>query len=243
MKTILETHKLSKHFDSLVAIDALDFTLKESERRALIGPNGAGKTTFINLICGVLKPSSGKIFFQGEDLTNLAPHEVARLGIARTFQIVSLFPQLTAYESLLAAVQRGGSWLRRSARLERCVQELIELIHLQEKARYKACELSHGEQKRLEIGITLGTQPKLLLLDEPTAGLDTAESRRIIELIKSLKDMSILVVEHDINVVVELADSITVLHRGRIIAEGTPEQIAKNKDVQEVYLQGRNARA
>ncbi len=236
MWKILETQKLSKRFDSLVAIDALDFALEENECRALIGPNGAGKTTLINLICGVLKPSGGKIFFCGEDLTRLAPYEIAQLGIVRTFQIVSLFPELTVYESVLAAVQRGGSWLRRSAPIEQRTQELLEITHLKEKAGYKTGELSHGEQKRLEIGIALGTQPKLLLLDEPTAGLDAAESRRIIELIKNLKDITIVVVEHDMSVVIELADSIAVLHRGRIVAEGTPEQIAKNKGLQEIYL-------
>jgi len=241
MEKILETRKLSKSFNSLIAIDALDFTLEKNERRALIGPNGAGKTTLINLICGVLKPSDGKILFQGKDLTQLAPHEIARLGIARTFQIVSLFPELTVYESLRAAVQRGGSWLRRSAPIEKRTQELLEFVDLQEKANYKACELSHGEQKLLEIGIALGVQPKLLLLDEPTAGLDAIESRRITQLIKNLKDMSMLIVEHDISVIVELVDSITVLHRGQILAEGTPEQISKNKSVQEIYLRGQNA--
>jgi branched-chain amino acid transport system ATP-binding protein len=234
---ILQIKGLKKSFDGFVALRGVDLTLKEGEIKAIIGPNGAGKTTLLNLITGELQPTEGKIIFKGKDITGQKAHLIALLGIAKTFQIVSLFSELSASENIMGAVQarKGLLRLRYPPYVVEKTQEIIDVIGLREPERL-AGELSYGEQKLLEIGIALACEPKLLLLDEPTAGLSKKAADEIIEVIKKLQDKSIIIVEHDMDVVEELTDSVVVLHQGRVIAESTPQQVRENPTVQEVYL-------
>jgi branched-chain amino acid transport system ATP-binding protein len=236
-KMILQIKGLKKSFDGFVALRGVDLTLKEGEIKAIIGPNGAGKTTLLNLITGELQPTEGKIIFKGKDITGQKAHLIALLGIAKTFQIVSLFSELSASENIMGAVQarKGLLRLRYPPYVVEKTQEIIDVIGLREPERL-AGELSYGEQKLLEIGIALACEPKLLLLDEPTAGLSKKAADEIIEVIKKLQDKSIIIVEHDMDVVEELTDSVVVLHQGRVIAESTPQQVRENPTVQEVYL-------
>ncbi|MBI3459911.1 ABC transporter ATP-binding protein [Candidatus Acetothermia bacterium] len=234
--TLLETKELTKNFGSLRAIDRLNFLLASGETRAVIGPNGAGKTTLINLLMGELSPDAGEIFFERRRISRLSSHRVARRGIARTFQIVNLFPNLTVEENIRAAAQVSQSWLRWSRSARQITERVLTQVRLRDKSEQRARELSHGDQRLLEIGIALAQEPKLLLLDEPTAGLSPVETQAMIELIGQLEKMAILIVEHDMNVVLALADKITVLHRGQILAEGLPAEIQANAQVQEVYL-------
>jgi branched-chain amino acid transport system ATP-binding protein len=237
--TLLETRALTKDFHSVRAIDHLNFSLDQGETRAVIGPNGAGKTTLLNLLTSELRPSSGEIFFEGQKISRLAPHEISCRGIARTFQIVNLFPNLTTSENIFAAAQRGRSWFRPSSLAWEITRRVLTQVRLADQTLQRAKALSHGDQRLLEIGVALAQEPKLLLLDEPTAGLSSVETQTMIELIRQLKgQMTILIVEHDMDVVLALADQITVLHRGRTLAEGSPVEITANAQVQEVYLRG-----
>ena len=236
--SLLETKELTKNFGSLRAIDRLNFRLESGETRAVIGPNGAGKTTLINLLAGELSPSKGEIYFEGILISKLSVHRVARLGISRTFQIVNLFPNLTVEENIRAATQVSRPWLRWSRSAQQTTERVLTQVGLRGKSEQRVRELSHGDQRLLEIGIALAQEPKLLLLDEPTAGLSPVETQAMIELIGQLEKMAILIVEHDMNVVLALADKITVLHRGQILAEGLPAEVQANAQVQEVYLRG-----
>jgi branched-chain amino acid transport system ATP-binding protein len=234
--TLLETNNLTKDFSGLRAIDRLNFSLDAGEIRAVIGPNGAGKTTLIHLLTGELRASSGEIFWGTEKISGLAIHQIARKGIARTFQIVNLFPHLTVEENIRAAAQVGHGWLRHSVDARTLARQVLAQSRLDDKFRLLAKELSHGDQRLLEIGVALAQRPQLLLLDEPTAGLSPVETRTTTELIRQLKNVTILMVEHDMEVVLALAHKITVLHRGRVLAEGRPAEIQANAQVQEVYL-------
>lgn len=240
---LLETRGLTKRFDGFTAVDGVSLSVYPREVRALIGPNGAGKTTFFDLISGRFPPTSGEIFFKGRDITGLPPDRVARQGIGRAFQISSLFPSLTALENVQAAVQVRRSRLspyQRLSRLEPLWEEagsILKEVGLADKGPLRSSELSHGDQKLLDIGISLGEDPELLLLDEPTAGLSPGETRRTVETIESLAERrTLVIVEHDMKVVMTLARKITVLHQGKVIAEGPPEDIRRDERVRQVYL-------
>ncbi len=240
---VLETRGLTRRFGGLVALDCVDFTMRAGELRAIIGPNGAGKTTFFNLVRGRLVPTGGDIYFRGQRITGVSPHAASHLGIASTLQITSVFANLTVWENVLAAAQsrkRFGQLLSPFARFadrEARAEEVLALVGLLDRAGEPANNLSHGEQRLLEIGIALATDPLLLLLDEPTAGMGGQETQLTVETIKKLsRSVEILLVEHDMDVVMGLAHRITVFDQGRIIAEGTPAEIQANPEVQAVYL-------
>lgn len=233
---LLRIEGLSKRFDGFFALQGVELAVEEGELLAVIGPNGAGKTTLLNLISGELQPTEGRIIFSGKRIERLPAFRRARLGIARTFQLVSLFPALSVGESLRAAVRKGGLGLRQGRWAREQAATILKLIGLEEKRDLKAGELSHGEQRLLELGLALSLRPKLLLLDEPTAGLAPAERERLIGLIRRLEGVSIILVEHDIGAVLELAGRIAVLHRGRVLATGPPDDIEEDERVQEVYL-------
>ena len=241
--SILKTESLSVRFGGLAALSQVDFAVERGKTHAIIGPNGAGKSTFFNCLTGVLRPSSGRIVFNGEDITGLPPNLISRKGIARSYQITNILPNATALENVrIAAQSRRHGWnMLKHHRDFRDIMEKSEAVltsvGLADKADELASNLSHGEQRNLEIGIALATEPQLLCLDEPTAGMSAAETHDTMALVRSIaKDLTILIVEHDMNVVMELADRITVLHYGEVLAEGTPAEIQENPRVLEVYL-------
>jgi len=237
----LKTHQLSKYFGGVTAVNQLDFTVAQNEIRAVIGPNGAGKTTLLRLIIGELTPSTGEITFNGQRIDGLPSHKIARMGMAKAFQIPQIFPNLSVYDNLWAAAQNGETklWAGRAWRkqMHERVETVLGQIGLIESAHVEAGDLAHGDQKRLEIGLALGNVPKLLLLDEPTAGLSQNETDAIMQLIESLRgQVTVIMVEHDMRVVMGLADTITVLHFGELLAQGTPDEIRADLNVREVYL-------
>jgi len=241
---LLSVEGLSRHFGALGAVNRVSFTVGREERRALIGPNGAGKTTLFNLITGVLAPSSGQIVFDGAVITGLPPHAVARRGLSRSFQRNNLFANLSVLENLrlaVAARERGsydllGSVRRLTGTLAGA-REMAAAVGLVERLDTPAGRLSHGEQRQLEVGIALSTAPTLLLLDEPTAGMSPEETHRMTELLLGLpRRVTLLIIEHDMDVVFSLADRITVLHYGEVLADGTPDAVRADPRVYEVYL-------
>jgi branched-chain amino acid transport system ATP-binding protein len=244
--SLLQVKNVSKHFGSLVAVSDVSMTVEPGELRAVIGPNGAGKTTFFNLITGFFRPTSGKIIFNGEDVTALLPARRVWRGIARTFQITEVFPELTVHENLRIPVEvasgfRLQPWLSRDedAKVRARVAELLEMGGLADKAARLVGELAHGDQRSTEIMMAIALNPRLLLLDEPTAGMGEQETFEIIQLVRRLhKDskLTIVLIEHDMRVVFHLADRIMVLDQGKFLAEGTPQEIAKNEAVQTAYL-------
>ncbi len=244
--TLLQVKNVSRHFGSLVAVQDVSMTVEPGELRAVIGPNGAGKTTFFNLISGLFPPSAGQILFDNQDVTRATPVERVRMGMVRTFQITEIFPELTIRENLRIAVQvaagyRLRPWLPRrdSDAVESRVVELMGLGGLAEKADRLVGELSHGDQRANEIMMALALKPRLLLLDEPTAGMGDQETYDITQLIRRLhrdQKLSIVLIEHDMRVVFHLADRIMVLAEGVMLAEGTPKEIAANERVQAAYL-------
>ncbi len=240
----LVVEDLSKKFGGLDALSQVNLTVREGERRGIIGPNGAGKTTFFNLISGELLPTSGKISLFGKDITRLPAHHRAYLGVSRTFQITNLFPKLTVLQNLILAAQaleKTKFVMLRSVlkyrQLYRKADDILERVGMVEKRNVAVKNLSHGEQRQVEIGMALLGEPRLLLLDEPTAGLAPAESAMMVSMVKKLeKTITILIIEHDMDVAYELTDFITVLNFGKVLAEGNKEDIQSNKTVQEVYL-------
>ena len=247
---ILETTALTKKFGALVAVDSVEFRLPAGQLRAIIGPNGAGKSTFFSMLMGVQRPSSGQIRINGSETSRMPPHRISRLGVSLAFQITNIFPNLTVAENLrLAAQNRAMSFnpFRHAANhsdVEAKVEEVIQEIGLSAKGAELASNLSHGEQKYLEIGLALALTPNLLLLDEPTAGMSADETGQTAELIKRLSQrLSVILVEHDMDVVMSIAECITVFHQGRIIAEGTPEEMRNDEEVQRVYLRSSDAAA
>ena len=242
---LLQTEKLTKHFEALMAVDRVDLTVEAGTIHSLIGPNAAGKTTLFNLISGELEPSAGRVVFNGLDITNLPSHTMPHLGLGRSFQRSSLFPQLTAHENVwVAAYARStlGAWsfLRRARDLaaprER-VQQILDEVGLAHKTNDKAGELSHGQQRALEMAITLATSPTLLLLDEPTQGLSPEATQEMVGLIKRLGERyTILLIEHKMHIVFTISERISVMHLGQLIAEGEPAEIQQNTLVQQAYL-------
>jgi branched-chain amino acid transport system ATP-binding protein len=240
---ILRIEGLSMRFGGLAALNNVSIAVPRGEIRAVIGPNGAGKSTFFNCITGVLTPTGGRIVFDGDDITGLPPHRISQKAIARSYQITNILPGATVLENVRIAVQsRHHSWsLLRHHRSYHDVidraRAVLESVGLADKQDELAANLSHGEQRNLEIGIALATEPKLLCLDEPTAGMSVTETHATVDLIRRIAtNLTILIVEHDMEVVMGLARTITVLHYGEVLAEGTPAAIQANPRVQEVYL-------
>jgi branched-chain amino acid transport system ATP-binding protein len=244
--SLLKVENVSKHFGSLIAVNDVSMTVESGELRAIIGPNGAGKTTFFNMISGFLTQTAGRIIFDGEDVSNLPPARRVWRGIARTFQITEVFPELTVRENLrvpveVAAGYRLSPWLARDSdgEISARVTELLDMGKLTEKADRLVGELSHGDQRATEIMMALALKPRLLLLDEPTAGMGDQETYDITQLIRKLhrdQKLSIVLIEHDMRVVFHLADRILVLAEGTMLAEGTPKEIAASEVVQAAYL-------
>ena len=243
---MLRIEDIDKSFDEFMAVDGAGLTVGKGELVAVIGPNGAGKTTLFNLITGQLKPDNGKVVFMEEDITHLPPYQICKKGIARSFQIANIFPRLTVFGNVQVAVL---SQQRRSNRLFRPAKSMgveetnsiLESLGLLDKARNIAGSLSHGDQRILEIAIALGNDPVLLILDEPTAGMSPEETSATMDLIKRLADMhglTILFCEHDMDVVFGIAQSIMVMHQGRTLIQGSPEQVRENEEVVNAYLGG-----
>jgi branched-chain amino acid transport system ATP-binding protein len=241
---ILGVEKVKKSFDGFVAIDGVSFSIPKGEICSIIGPNGAGKTTLFNLITGHLPVDEGKLTFKGLDITGRPPHQICRLGVGRSFQRTNIFPRLTVFQNIQAAVlvHRGKSltFLRPvEPFFQEETEEILRRVGLQEYAQTVSGSLSYGFQKQLELGIALASDPELLLLDEPTAGMSAQETNQTMELIGKItreKGLTLLFTEHDMEVVFSISQRIMVLHQGRLIAGGTPEEVHGNPEVQKVYL-------
>jgi len=244
--SMLQVQNVTKNFGSLVAVQNVSMVVEPGELRAIIGPNGAGKTTFFNMISGFFPPTSGRIVFDGNDVTEVPASMRVGLGMARTFQITEIFPELTVHENVLSAAevaagQRLHMWTRKAdaSRAEQVVADILEQVGLSSKADRLVGELAHGDQRATEIAMALALRPRLLLLDEPTAGMGDQETYEITGLIRRLhrdSKYTIALIEHDMRVVFHLADRISVLDQGRLLAEGTPAEIAANEAVQAAYL-------
>ena len=240
----LRVDGLSKNFGAVWALHNISFSIEAGERVAVIGPNGAGKTTLFNLVSGQLSTKTGRIYFLGQDITTMATHRRVHLGLARSFQLTNLFPNLTVLDNVLLALQGTQAsrfqMFRPNMSYERLslkAQNLLGLIDLWEKRDDIVEEIGYGEQRKLEIALSLASEPKLLLLDEPSSGLTLAESADVINILRNLgKDTTVLVVAHDMDLVFGLAERIIVLHYGEIIAEGTPEEIKVDSKVKEIYM-------
>jgi branched-chain amino acid transport system ATP-binding protein len=248
---LLQTQRLRKEFGGLVAVDDVDFTVPENGIVSLIGPNGAGKTTFFNMLTGVYKPTAGRVVFAGEDMTSKPPHAFTHRGIGRTFQNIRLFQNMTALENVLVgmhvrlkgnlfeAIVRTPRVRNEEAAARQRARELLEFSGLVRKESVIGRNLSYGDQRRLEVARALATQPKLLLLDEPTAGMnpqETADFTTFVVRLRQERELAILLIEHDMRVVMGISDRVTVLDYGEKIAEGTPQEIQKNDRVIEAYL-------
>jgi branched-chain amino acid transport system ATP-binding protein len=245
---ILETHQLRKEFGALVAVDDVSIRARAKTLHAIIGPNGAGKTTFFNLLSGNLTPTAGRVVFKGRDITRLPLHRTAHLGIGRSFQITNIFSNLTVLENIRLACQALGRdnlqmWrhYRHFRRYEERAWAVIRQVGLTERALQLARTLPHGDQRKLELGMILAPDPEVLLLDEPTAGMaaeQVPDLMRLIQEIQRAGGKTIMLVEHNMNVVMSVSDAITVMHQGRVLAEGAPAEIAANQIVQNAYLGG-----
>jgi branched-chain amino acid transport system ATP-binding protein len=244
--SVLEVRNVSKRFGRLAAVRDVSLSVPKGELRAIIGPNGAGKTTLFNLISGFFRPSAGTISFDGRDITALPVHRRVTLGMARTFQITEIFPELSVFENVRISTEVAGgfrlrAWMDRTERndIERRVMETLKLAGLEAKADRLVGELAHGDQRAAEIAMALSLKPHLLLLDEPTAGMGDQETYEITQLIRRLHrdgKLTIVLIEHDMRVVFHLADRISVLDQGALLADGTPPEIAANEAVQAAYL-------
>lgn len=243
---ILEIRGLVKNFGKLAAVAQVDLDFQEGEFTSIIGPNGAGKTTLFNLVTGKFSPSSGTIMFNGKDITGLTPYQISRIGIGRIFQITNLFPELAVYENIKVSVlARRKETLkmftlsknRSEADLE--TERILEIIGLTEKKDSLCGSLSHGDQRLVEVGVALATDPVLLLLDEPTAGMGPEETERMVQFVRALPEkqkVTILLVEHDMGVVFSVSERIVVMHQGAVIADDRPDEIRRNEKVREAYL-------
>lgn len=245
---LIETHHLTKYFGALAAVNDVSIKIRQNALHSIIGPNGAGKTTFFNLLSGNLKPTKGNIYFRGMDLTQQPIHKMVHLGIGRSFQITNIFPNLSVHENIRLASQamEKGNFnvFKNTQAMERCeerTREVIELVRLSKKALLPARTLPHGDQRKLELGMILAPDPEVLLLDEPTAGMAAEDVPEWIELIQGIHqagNKTVVLVEHNMNVVMRISDVITVMHMGKVLAEGTPAEIALDKAVQTAYLGG-----
>jgi branched-chain amino acid transport system ATP-binding protein len=241
---MLEIRNLYKNFSGFQAIRDVSLLLEKGTRHAIIGPNGAGKTTFFNLITGHLEPSAGEILFEGRSLIGLPPHRIVKMGIARSFQRINIYPRMSVFENvqvaLIARDDRQLNLITPAHGLNNAeTDELLALVGLSDESNEVAGELAYGRQKQLELAISLAANPRILLLDEPTAGMsptETAESIQLIDRISKERKLTLLFTEHDMSVVFGIADRISVLHLGEIIASGTPEEVRNNPDVRSVYL-------
>jgi len=238
---LLTIDGVTRTFGALSALAGVSFALEARERRAVIGPNGAGKTTLFNVITGQLPPSGGRIVFEGRPIAGLPPHAVARRGVSRSFQRTNLFPRLAVLENLRLAAAAGSYNL--FGRVERVTaplawaRETAASVGLAERLDTVAGQLSYGEQRQLEVGVALATRPKLLLLDEPTAGMSPEETQRMTRMLEGLpREVTLLIIEHDMDVVASLADRVTVLHYGEVLTEGTFDEVKRDPRVYEVYL-------
>jgi branched-chain amino acid transport system ATP-binding protein len=242
---VLRVERLSKAFGGVVAINDVSLDFPERSLTAIIGPNGAGKTTFFNVISGHIPADSGHIHFEGSDIVGMSPLRIVRRGICRAFQVASIFPEMTLEDSLTAAVtsRQGGSWtlLRRfpAAAAHERAEEIMELLDLTTRAKSLSRNLSHGEQKLLDIALALALEPKVLLLDEPTAGMGSEERWRMIDKVYQLwqaEKLTMIFIEHDMDIVFKIAQTINVLKYGKVLAQGTPQEIRANQDVIDAYL-------
>jgi branched-chain amino acid transport system ATP-binding protein len=245
-RTILEVKDLYKHFGNLTAVNGINLSVDKGKRHAIIGPNGAGKTTLFNLLSGRFRPSQGQILFRGQDITGMPPYRISRLGIARSFQIINVFPQLSVFENIHAVLMSKHHiryhFLRNLKKWKNVTEEnfpLLEQIGLLDKKDALAGFLSYGEQRALEVGLTIASDPELILLDEPTAGMSMDETRQAIKLIDRVtKGKTLVIIEHDMEVIFSLADLITVMQYGEVVTTGAPEEIRKDQRVKEAYLGG-----
>lgn len=245
---IFQTIHLRKEFGALVAVDNVNMQVRANSLHAIIGPNGAGKTTFFNLLSGNIEPTSGQVIFKGRDITHQPVHKTIHFGIGRSFQITNIFPNLTVLENIRLAAQAMGSdnfkfWKPAShfQKYEQRAWEVAEKVGLKDRACSPAKTLPHGDQRKLELGMILAPDPEVLLLDEPTAGMASEQVPELIALIQEIQragNKTVLLVEHNMNVVMAVSDTITVMHQGRVLAEGTPAEIAANQEVQTAYLGG-----
>jgi branched-chain amino acid transport system ATP-binding protein len=244
---LLSTERLTKSFGALTAVNAVSIQVQQGSLHSVIGPNGAGKTTFFNLLTGQHTPTSGRIVFDGRDIAGTPSHRIAHLGIARSFQRTSIFPTLSLLDNVwLAAFARQPSWRglawRRADRYPDLAQRarvVLREVGLEAKADRPAREISHGEQRQLELAVALAAAPRLLLLDEPAAGLSPDETQKMVALVRALKGRyTIVLIEHKIDVVMTMSDRISVMHFGSVIAEGTPPEIQRNAEVRRAYLGG-----
>lgn len=249
---IIETKDLTIRFGGHVAVDHVNLQIPPYIFKSIIGPNGAGKTTFFNMVSGQYRPTDGRVFFKGKDVTHLSPALRTKLGIGRSFQLTNVFLSLTVLENVRLAIQSQRNigfnfWKNylHFSEFEDRAYELLEMVLLNTKWNVPASSLTHGEQRKLEIAILLALEPEALLLDEPTAGMALEEVPSILEILKNIKDKknkTILLVEHKMDVLMALSDSIAVLHEGKLIADDTPEAINKNQEVQEAYFGGGRSR-
>jgi branched-chain amino acid transport system ATP-binding protein len=246
---LLQTDRLTRHFGSLIAVDRVDLGVRPGELRSIIGPNGAGKSTLFKLISGELAPTSGRVRFAGEDVTGRPQFELSRRGIAKSYQITTIFPHLSVFENVRLAAQCRHTVLDCWTPADRVpgvaarAHEILALVDLEARQGALAATLGHGLQRHLELAIALACEPRLLLLDEPTAGMSPEETERTIALIKRIAaGRTVILVEHKMKVVMEISDRITVLHQGAVLAEGTPAEIRGHADVQAVYLGTRGRR-
>ena len=243
MEAILETKRVTRNFGGLSAVSNVDLQVRSGEITSIIGPNGAGKTTLFNLITGMLPPSSGKIFFKGQDITHLPIHQILLKGIARSFQVTNIFQGLTVYENIRIACQSKVNRLNLFSKIShlsavaREALDLLKTLGLLEKKDDLAGNLSHGEQRILEVGMALATKPELLMLDEPTAGLSPVETNDFAQFVKEIsKELTIVLIEHDMDVVMKISDKVVVMHQGTKLTEGTPEQVKENEEVNLIYF-------
>jgi branched-chain amino acid transport system ATP-binding protein len=242
--TALELRDIHHDFSGFTVLSGIDLEIRHGERHAIIGPNGAGKSTLFNIVCGRYRPRRGRVFYRQRDITGAPPYRIARLGVGRSFQIINTFPRLSVFENVRSAVvsrrtMRLNAWsiLDHRADIARETEELLARVGLEARRDTPASTLSYGEQRQLELALTVAGRPDLVLLDEPTAGLNREETARAVRLIRRVTDGKTLVmVEHDMEVVFDLADRVTVIHHGRVLATGTPEEVRRNDEVRQAYL-------
>lgn len=242
MTTLLQVQGLTRRYGSIIAVEDVDLNVEKATRHAIIGPNGAGKSTLFAMVAGTLTPSAGHVLLEGTDVTRMRVHRRARRGLVKTFQHSSVFDSMTVEENVAlgSRLVHGGSvrpFGRTEPKVRSVTGQILEEVGLADRRTTMARELSHGERRQLELALALSVEPKVLLLDEPTAGMSARETERFVELITALgSDTTILIIEHDLDVVFSLADRVTVLHLGRVIADGTPREIRESELVQRIYL-------